>query len=293
MYISIYAIVRIWLCKRKDVFHCVKMMSFLFATNTDFHEQKSLTTHSGQPVIGYRLESPRTVLWSQIPTDPANATLAAVQYDSIYPFDADLVDDVDPDSTGWEIDSVRAWLGGWGGFVWSAVVNVRFLVYEDSLLASPHPVDSPLIEIIIEPSHYTATEIAYEKYIVDMELPTTVFLEAGKKYWIECQPTNVFTNNGQSGWTAEVGIGNGQEFYQRFPEVGIDIWESATSIHGSAMEVGFELIGNYFQQNVLFVDDDANASYESYFETSFNNLGIATINGRSLTAETLHRTPVR
>jgi hypothetical protein len=186
----------------------------------------------------------RDILWSQIP-NPANAVGVSCQLDSVYPFESDVADDIDPDGTGWAIDSVRTWWSNWGGFYgWYNVPNIHFLVYADSGTTPPQPVDSPFVELVVESTYYTATSIGTDQWIVDMELPSAVELAFGEKYWIEVQPSNVFTMNGQTGWMSEVGIGNGQDLYQRFPEAGIDIWTSATAIQGLPYEAGFELIGS-------------------------------------------------
>jgi hypothetical protein len=175
------------------------------------------------------------VLYYQIP-DTLTATGYRCQLDSVFPMQADVVDDVTP--------SVVAWFCNWGGFAnWASVPNIHFLVYEDS---SGQPVDSPMTEIVVEQSDYTTYYINGpdpNRWRVEMELPITVMLDT-VRYWIEIQPSNSTMDNGNTGHQAQVGIGNGQDFYMRFPLAGTPSWESATSLFGEVLETGFILIGD-------------------------------------------------
>lgn len=182
----------------------------------------------------------RLVLWSQIP-NPSVALGLACQLDTVYPFVADITDDVVPTGSGFAVDSVRSWWANWNGFTtWANVPNIHFLVYDDN---GGMPQDSPTIHLVVDIADYTATTIGTDQYLVDMELPSQVALNPGVTYWIEVRPSNSFAANGQTGWMGEAGIGNGQELYFRFPFLGTQDWVTATSQWGVPYEAGFELIG--------------------------------------------------
>lgn len=188
----------------------------------------------------------RGVLYSQIP-DTISATGYACQDDSVYPFDADMCDDITPNGGGWTIDSVTTWWWNWAGFVsWDLVPEIHFMVYKDSAAASPHPVDSPFIDMMVPQSNYTPT--AFDpptKWRVDMVLPTSVELLADTIYWIEVQPVSLFDSNGQTGWIGAAGCGNGTGFYHRIPYLSMPEWISAEYEHGDSMEVAMVLRGNF------------------------------------------------
>jgi hypothetical protein len=200
-----------------------------------------------KPLIGRKaIENMRGVLWAQIPDTTAPGH--ACQLDSINPFEADICDDIEPTGSGWAIDSVTSYWSNWNGFSsWANVPNIHFLVYADSGIATPHPVDSPFVEVVVQQANYTATQIAAGVngvFRVDMELPSTVVLPGGVRYWIEVQPSMDFSVGGQTGWQEEVAIGNGQESYNRFPLLGTDPWATATTTFGSTYEAGFILYGS-------------------------------------------------
>lgn len=189
----------------------------------------------------------RGVLYSQIP-DTITGTAYACQLDSVYPFDADMCDDIMPNGTGWRIDSVTTWWHNWTVFVtYDSVPYFHFMVYKDSASVSPHPVDSPFIDMIVPQSNYTATafDTISHKYRVDMVLPDSVVLQADTIYWIEVQPATLLSVNGQTGWIAEPGCGNGTGFFHRFPELGINEWTSAEIQHSDSFEVAMVLRGEY------------------------------------------------
>jgi hypothetical protein len=181
------------------------------------------------------------LLYSQIP-DTLTAIGYRCQLDSVFPLEADIVDDITPTGNGWRIDSVVAWFCNWGGFTsWNNIPNIHFLVYEDS---TDQPVDSPIVELIIEQSEYDAyfvngTNIT--RWRVEVRLPTPVVLDTFR-YWIEVQPSGSYLY-GYTGNMAQVGIGNGQEFYFRLPEAGIPSWIDATQQFGQPLETGFILTG--------------------------------------------------
>lgn len=182
-------------------------------------------------------------LYYQIP-DTINAIGYRCQLDSAWPYESEIVDDIIPTGDGWGIDSVIAWFCNWGGFAtWNQVPNIHFLVYEDSI---GQPADSPMIEIVVEQSEYTAYYINGSdpnRWRVEMNLPTSVMLDTFK-YWIEIQPSNDMTVNGLTGNMASVGIGNGQCFFMRFPLAGVPVWESAVSLFAQDLETGFILLGS-------------------------------------------------
>lgn len=205
-------------------------------------------------IRGRYLKGTKGVLWAQIP-DTNTAGGIMCQLDSVDPFDCDLVDDIITGGPGWVIDSVTSYWSNWNTFRnWGYIPNIHFLVYADSGIATPHPVDSPFIDIVVPQSNYTATMFATDtaRFRVDMELPTPVVLPGGVRYWIEVQPANVSTINGQTGWQMQLGIGNGQEFYLRLPEWGYLSWLDATSLVGSPNEVGFILYGSIVSDTITW-----------------------------------------
>jgi hypothetical protein len=187
-----------------------------------------------------------SVLYSQIP-DTLDAIGYRCQRDTVYMDDIEIVDDIVPTNGGWRIDSVVAWFGNWSGFVtWGVVPDIHFIVYQDS---SGQPVDSPLIEIVVDQSNYTAYIIDSlippypTRWRVELSLPFPVNLDT-LRYWVEVQPScHDFGAHGKTGHQAEVGIGNGQDFYMRDPGVGWLTWETATALFGQPLETGFMLIG--------------------------------------------------
>ncbi len=208
-----------------------------------------------KPLIGRKaIENMRGVLWAQIPDTTAPGH--ACQLDSINPFEADICDDIEPTGSGWAIDSVTSYWSNWNGFSsWANVPNIHFLVYADSGIATPHPVDSPFVEVVVQQANYTATQIAAGVngvFRVDMELPSTVVLPGGVRYWIEVQPSMDFSVGGQTGWQEEVAIGNGQESYNRFPLLGTDPWATATTTFGSTYEAGFILYGSIVSYTITW-----------------------------------------
>lgn len=189
----------------------------------------------------------RGVLYSQIP-DTISASAYACQIDSVYPLDADACDDIMPDGPGWRIDSVTTWWWNWTAFTtYDSVPYFHFMVYRDSAAISPHPVDSPFIDIIVPQSNYTATafDTISHKYRVDMVLPTSVELPPDTIFWIEVQPNTLFSINGQTGWIGQSGCGNGTGFFHRFPQAGINDWVSAEIQHSDSIEVAMVLRGDY------------------------------------------------
>jgi len=187
------------------------------------------------------LEGNRDVLLSQIP-DTINSANMACQLDSAYPFEADVADDIQPSGAGWQIDSVISWWWNWNGFTsWSNVPNIHFLVYDDN---GGQPADNPSQELVVDIADYTVYEyVAGERWRLEMELPSTVNLTGGVTYWIEIQPSNVFTSNGQTGIIGDPACGNGQEAYFRSQVLGYPNWVTATTVFGQANEAGFILIG--------------------------------------------------
>lgn len=191
------------------------------------------------------LRKMRGVLYSQI-ADTIAPQGFACQIDSVYPINSDICDDIMPEGDGWRIDSVTTWWYNWDGFNdWGSVLYMRFKVYRDSTIISPHPVNSPFIDIAVPPSNYTYTNLTSVKCKVDMELPVSVELPGDTIFWIEVQPVNIYSVNGRTGWMGSSGCGNGKEFYIRFPEAGYPEWTSARDIWVlDTMEVSMVLIGD-------------------------------------------------
>src|SRR4030042_6660226 len=181
----------------------------------------------------------RALLYEQV-GDTAAGNAYACQMDTVYPFEADLVDDVVPTGT-WNVDSGQMWMGHWGAWVgWNNVPHVNFLVYPDN---AGVPADSPIVELVIQQGTYTATPSGlYEK--ITMPLPSTVVLTAGTRVWLECQPWHSFAVNGQTGNQASAaGFGNGQQFYYRFPVLGVNVWQTSSAGGWGPLETFFRLYG--------------------------------------------------
>ncbi len=237
----------------------------LFATsNADVApNQKTITKISSSAIItGNHLENTlkgtRGVLLAQIP-DTNLASGCACQLDSLYPLDADIADDIDPTGAGWSIDSITTWWANWNGFVnWDNVPNMHFLVYEDSGIGTPMPKNVAIMEIVVEKANYVATEIGSgaNRWRIDMTFSAPVAIPGGAKYWIEIQPSNVFTVNGQTGIMSESSIGNFQEFYFRCPTLGYNDWVTATTVFSDTYEAGFVLYGNELVSSYLWDFED-------------------------------------
>ncbi len=227
----------------------IVLIPILYAATNDVTDsqnspKKTLPSISAGKFVGdydytfKRKERSRDLLWSQIPT-PANGW--ACQLDTVYPFVADICDDVDP-SEAWVIDSVISWhwnFGAWSS--WTLVPFIEFIVYNDN--GSTWPEDSAFIKVRVPQSNYTAYLISGTTYYVEMQLPTPVTLPAGIKYWVEIRPCTDFSVNGQTGAMCDVGHGNGQELYFRMPVLGVMEWVTATTQWGIPGELGFELYG--------------------------------------------------
>lgn len=186
-----------------------------------------------------RVPDSRVLLYSQIPTNSAGSY--ACQLDSVYPFDADLVEDVTP-TADWTLDSIVSYVRPWGAWSsWSLVPNVRFLVYADSSIGS-HPVDSPFVDIVVNQGTYE-TAVYGSGWLVGVPLPSSVNLTNGVTYWLEVQPCHSFAANGQTGTMSEPGIGNGVEFFYRFPALGVPVFVPASAGGWPGCEGGIELYG--------------------------------------------------
>ena len=186
-----------------------------------------------------RVPDSRVLLYSQIPTNSANSY--ACQLDSVYPFDADLVEDVTP-TADWTVDSIVSYVRPWGAWSsWNLVPNVRFLVYADSSIGS-HPVDSPFVEIIVNQGTYE-TAVYGSGWLVGVPVSPPIVLSAGVTYWLEVQPCHSFAANGQTGTMSEPGIGNGVEFFYRFPALGVPVFVPASAGGWPGCEGGIEIYG--------------------------------------------------
>ncbi|MCK4523766.1 T9SS type A sorting domain-containing protein, partial [candidate division WOR-3 bacterium] len=67
--------------------------------------------------------------------------------------------------------------------------------------------------------------------------------------WIEVQPSNDLSVNGQTGIMAQPGVGNGQELYMRLPLIGYNDWTTATVVFGAPNEIGIVLYGREIADN--------------------------------------------
>ncbi len=182
----------------------------------------------------------RDVLLMQIP-DTMTALGVRCQLDTVNLTEADVAEDIQVTGGGWEIDSITSWWVTWGGdyFNWDSVANVHFIVYEDS---SGQPCDSPFVELVLERDSYIASCFHIYHWRLDIALPSPIILNPGT-WWIEVQPSLSASPSGYLGIISETGIGNGQYFYFRYPEVGIYTWVPATQIWGEPLEAGFVLHG--------------------------------------------------
>ncbi len=183
----------------------------------------------------------KDVLVSQIP-DSTTAPGHSVQLDSVYPFESDVCDDITvPAGDAWQIDSIKTWWNNWSTWTsWSHVPNFHVCFYPDSTGFS-QPCDSPIVEVVVEAVDYTAYGTNPYSVIIDMTSYGLTVPEG--TWWIEVQPSNSFGTNGQTGIQEQVGIGNGQESYNRFPLLGTNVWTTATVTFGSAYEMGLVIWG--------------------------------------------------
>ena len=213
------------------------------------HNMLSSGENSVSSIIKDHKINNRDVLYYQIP-DTLNAMGYRCQRDTFIYEESDVADDIFPTGEGWRIDSVVVWVSTWGGFdTWDVVPDIHFLVYRDS---SGQPVDSPMVEMVVDQSNYTAYHInpPYPAHWrLELSLPFPVYLDTFR-YWIEVQPScHNFSVNGKIGHKSQVGIGNGYGWYRRYPLLGIPTWQSAMSAYGEELETGFilygEIIGEY------------------------------------------------
>lgn len=188
------------------------------------------------------------VLFSQ-PVDTLAGTGCASQIDSLYPFRSDFVDDITPPASGWSADSIVTWWSNWNGFTtWDSVPNIHVVIYEDSGLATPMPKNNPYYEYVVDKSEYSV----YGTYQVTMRFPTPLSIPGGAVYWIGFLPSNVYNNNGQTGIMSAPGIGNSQEAYIKFPEVGYVNWTTATAAFGVPHEIGMIIYGSETEGNLVW-----------------------------------------
>ncbi|MBN2363273.1 T9SS type A sorting domain-containing protein [candidate division WOR-3 bacterium] len=224
--------------KRSMLVLCSMMIATGLFAGLQTHSQINNTTAPNQD-----LALPLATLWSQIPDSISGAGMSS-QIDSVYPFESELVDDVENNSgSAWNIDSMTTWWSNWNGFSsWTLVPNIRVLVYEDSGIATPMPKMTPTQTIIVEAANYTA--YGANPYSVHMNLTGLGMQIPVGRWWIVAQPSTSFAANGQTGWQCSVGIGNGQEWYQAFVLLGITKWTSASAQGYAGSEAGFILYGN-------------------------------------------------
>jgi hypothetical protein len=182
------------------------------------------------------------VLYYQIP-DTLTAGGFRCQLDTVWPFEVEIVDDITPTGSGWQIDSIVAWFCNWGGFIsWDYVPNIHFLVYQDS---AGRPADSPIVEVVIEQSEYSAYYINGpdpSRWRVEMKLPVQVIIDTNR-HWIKFQPSCYFSLYGATGNMGDLNCGNGQEFFFRCALIGYPYWVTATVSMGYPYEIAFLLFG--------------------------------------------------
>ncbi|MBN1150888.1 T9SS type A sorting domain-containing protein [candidate division WOR-3 bacterium] len=187
--------------------------------------------------------NPFAVIFQQIP-DTLTASGYACQLDSAYPFEADIADDVTVPAGGWVIDTVITWWSNWNGFTaWANVPNVHFVVWAD---AAGQPAVTPTNEYVCEMANYTATQYGSPNltYRLTMDVTSLGIVIPEGTWWIEVQPSNVYTANGQTGLQAGVGIGNGNQMWFKSDVLGYPSWVTASTVWSSAYEMGVILIGN-------------------------------------------------
>jgi hypothetical protein len=217
--------------KYGTIIHFITGVLLLFSIHTVAY---ALNTHD----LEYR-----DILLMQIP-DTITAIGYRCQLDTVFPDEADVAEDIQVTGNGWQIDSITSWWVTWGGFYfhWDSVPNVHFIIYEDS---SGQPCDSPMMELILEPVSYApACYLPPNNYRLDITFPVPVHFSPGT-WWIEVQPSlSSYPNTGFLGILSQVGIGNGQDFYFRYPYIGVPNWSSATQQFGQPLEAGFVLHGS-------------------------------------------------
>jgi len=98
---------------------CLAVVPMLFA-NTEYIGAGSQDLQVMNPAPTHRVLhgkdrvwDSRAVLYSAIP-DTVGASNMACQLDSVYPFEADVADDIDP-AANWNVDTVISWWWCWNG----------------------------------------------------------------------------------------------------------------------------------------------------------------------------------
>lgn len=217
---------------------CIIVIALIFIGNANESNYESrLQIDDGSRYSGSimnTLNGTKGVLYSQM-VDTTALTGQASQLDTTYPFRADNVDDIMPDSTGWEIDSIVTWWNNWNGWTtWDVVKRFYVTLFEDSgSLTQPrqvayaeYPVDSPNINFVSDSR-------------VTLILDPPLHLTAGQRVWMGIMPVNDFSLNGQTGIAGADGIGNGNYAYLKFPTVGINTFTEQT------YEIGMIIYGEY------------------------------------------------
>jgi len=224
---------------------CLVVVPMLFAEAdlSDFNNQ-GLQTMNPAPTQRVlhgenRVWDSRLVLWSQIP-DTVGASNMACQRDTVLIFYPDVADDIDVTGS-WDVDTVISWWWNWNGFTsWSLVPNIHFMVYDNN---GGQPADNPAQLLVIEQADYAAFEyVAGQRYRLEL-YPATLTISTGGINFIEIQPTNVFSANGQTGIIGEPGIGNGNQAWFRSAYFGYPNWVTAQTVFGTPNEAGFVLLG--------------------------------------------------
>jgi hypothetical protein len=219
---------------------CIGLWAIPNADKAEVIQQPTLETHSasiggavhGKPSLN--LNGRQTLLWDQAATQ--YFTFCACQWDSVYPFEAELADNFEltDDAT---IDYVVWWGGYWGGTP-TPPIDFWIKIYPDSgagLGPKLNPIYTqrvPYTETLIDPGN--------NYYYYEAAIPPFA-ASAGVRYWIVFEPTLVFPpqwgNNCSTLW------GDGQQAYQAFELLGTPKWTDATTVFGSPYESSFQLYG--------------------------------------------------
>ncbi len=210
--------------------------------NTDAQNQHTMPTLkspinvgiSQEPILGDRSE----LLFDQAAT--GYYTFDACQWDSVYPFEAEIADNFSvPFET--DVDSLVWWGGYWNGTP-TLPVDFWIKIYEDSTGASgPQPKQAP---IYVARVSFTEQNLGlYYQYTAKIP-PFHAF--PGTRYWIEFEPTLLFPpqwgNN--CSWPANnPGWGDGQQMYFKSAVFGFPQWVPATTVFGNPHESSFQIYG--------------------------------------------------
>jgi hypothetical protein len=223
---------------------CLAVVPMLFAATGDTDNPSVLQVTSPEATHRVlhgqnRVWDSRLVLYSAIP-DTVNSANMACQLDSVYPFEADEADDINP-TANWNVDTVISWWWCWNGFSsWTLVPNIHMVVYDD---ASGQPAVNPNQEVVIEQANYAAfVYVSGQRWRVEAYTSGVLSIPSGLQ-WFEIQPSTVFTSNGQTGIIGEPGCGNSVQGWFRSSVLGYPNWTANQTVFGSPNEAGMVILG--------------------------------------------------